>query len=60
MSTLDNSRAIVDALEAVVAAATDHLAQATDKDGRVSVGLMDQHQTVVYDVATVASTVATS
>ena len=57
MSTLDNARAIVDALEAVVAAATDHLAQASEKDGRVSVGLMDQHQTVVYDVATVASTV---
>jgi (2S)-methylsuccinyl-CoA dehydrogenase len=57
VSTLDNARAIVDALEAVVGAATDHLAQATEKDGRVSVSAMDEHQTVVYDVATVASTV---
>lgn len=57
MSTLDHARAIVDALEAVVAAATDHLARASEKDGRVAVELMDQRQTVVYDVATVASTV---
>ena len=57
MSTLDSARAIVDALEAVIGAATDHLAHATEKDGRVSVSLMDQHQTVVYDVATMASTV---
>ena len=57
MSTLDSARAIVDALEAVVGGATDHLARASEKDGRVSVSVMDQHQTVVYDVATIASTV---
>ena len=57
MSHLDSARTIVDALEAVTGAATEHLAHATEKDGRVSVSLMDQHQTVVYDVATMASTV---
>jgi (2S)-methylsuccinyl-CoA dehydrogenase len=57
VSHLDHARAIVDALEAVVAATTDHLAQGAEKDGRVSVDLMDEHQTVTYDMATIASTV---
>ena len=57
MSTLDHARAIVDALEAVVDATADHLARAAEKDGRVSTTLLDEHQTVTYDFATIASTV---
>ncbi len=46
---------IVGALEAAVATASAHLAVQCEKDGRISAQLIDQHQTVAYDLATVAS-----
>ncbi len=57
MSHLDHARIILDALEAVIDATTEHLARASEKDGRVSVSRMDEQQTVMYDMATLASTV---
>ena len=57
MSHLDHARTIVDALQTVVDAAATHLAGTAEKDGRVSTTLLDEHQTVTYDFATVASTV---
>jgi (2S)-methylsuccinyl-CoA dehydrogenase len=57
VSHLDQARAVVDALEAVIGAAIHHLAATGEKDGRISTERMDQNQTVVYDVASVASAV---
>jgi (2S)-methylsuccinyl-CoA dehydrogenase len=58
VSHLDQARTIVEALRTTVERAVAALARETEKDGRVSVSAMDQHQTVVYDLATVASSVA--
>ncbi len=57
MSHLDQARTIVDALGAAIDTAARHLAQATEKDGRISVGKLDEHQTVAYDLAALASAV---
>ena len=57
MSHLDQARAIVTALDAVIDATTRHLAAVSEKDGRISTGLMDERQTVAYDFATMASAV---
>ncbi|HEX9890127.1 MAG TPA: acyl-CoA dehydrogenase family protein, partial [Nitriliruptorales bacterium] len=57
MSHLDHARTIVGALRATVDAAAGHLAAATEKDGLVSVSKMDERQTVLYDLASIASSV---
>lgn len=57
MSHLEQATSVVDALEATIAEATAHLSEACEKDGKISVGLMDERQTVAYDLASVASAV---
>jgi (2S)-methylsuccinyl-CoA dehydrogenase len=58
VSHLDQARTIVTALRSVIDTAAAHLADVTAEDGRVSVTRMDEHQTVLYDLATVASGVS--
>ena len=58
MSHLDHARTLVTALQDVVDTATASLAERCVDDGRVSTSLIDQHQTVAYDLASVASAVA--
>jgi (2S)-methylsuccinyl-CoA dehydrogenase len=58
VSHLDQARTIVEALRTTVDRAVATLAHATEKDGRVSVSKLDEHQTVAYDLATMASSVA--
>jgi (2S)-methylsuccinyl-CoA dehydrogenase len=58
VSHLDHARAIVDAMEAVADRAASHLASACEKDGRVSTSLVDEHQTVAYDLASISSAIA--
>jgi (2S)-methylsuccinyl-CoA dehydrogenase len=57
VSHLEQATSVVDALEATIAEATAHVADACEKDGKISVGLMDERQTVAYDLASVASAV---
>lgn len=54
---LDHARTLIEVLEAVVATATAHLAAVVTVDGRVSTSRIDEHGTVSYDLATLASTV---
>jgi (2S)-methylsuccinyl-CoA dehydrogenase len=58
VSHLDHARTLVAALETVVQRATDHLAVRCEKDGRISTELVDEHQSVAYDLASIASAVA--
>jgi len=55
---LERAATIVRALQGVVDAAAAHLASVTSEDGRISVARMDEHQTVLYDLASVASSVS--
>lgn len=48
---------ILAALDKVVATSSAHLAQVCEKDGRVSVPTMDEHQSVLYDLASIGSSV---
>lgn len=57
MSHLDQARTITAALRDVVDAAARHLAGECEKDGRISVARMDERQSVLYDLATIASSV---
>lgn len=57
MSHLDSARTITEALRSAIDAAADHLASECEQDGRVSVGRMDERQSVLYDLASVASSV---
>jgi (2S)-methylsuccinyl-CoA dehydrogenase len=57
VSHLDQARTIVTALRSAIDAAAAHLAQECEKDGRVSVERMDERQSVLYDLATIASSV---
>ncbi len=57
MSHLDQARTITTALRTAVDAAAAHFADVTEKGGRVSVELMDEHQTALYDMASIASSV---
>ncbi|MDZ7790074.1 MAG: acyl-CoA dehydrogenase family protein [Xanthomonadales bacterium] len=56
-SHLDSARTITEALRSAVDAAAEHFAQVCDKDGRISVSVMDEHQSVLYDLASIASSV---
>ncbi len=58
MSHLKQARAIVEALRSTIDGAVSHLAPQVVEDGRVSTDLMDQRQTVLYDLASLASSVA--
>ncbi|MBW3659058.1 MAG: hypothetical protein KY457_10505, partial [Actinobacteria bacterium] len=58
MSHLEQARTIVRALRGGVDDAVGALARASAADGRISVSKMDEHQTVAYDLATIASAVA--
>ncbi len=54
---IDAATAALDAAGRVVDAASRHLAAASERDGRISVELLDRHQVVAYDLAHVASAV---
>jgi len=57
VSHLDQARTITHALRAAIDTAATHLAAACEKGGRVSVARMDEQQSVLYDLASVASSV---
>ena len=54
---LDHARTIVSALREVVDTASAHLASACAVEGRISAGRIDDHGSVAYDLATLASAV---
>jgi (2S)-methylsuccinyl-CoA dehydrogenase len=58
VSHLDHARTLVVALDDAVATATSHLAAACVADGRISTALIDEQQSVAYDLASVASAAA--
>jgi (2S)-methylsuccinyl-CoA dehydrogenase len=58
VSTLDQARALLAELEAVVERSAAHLAGQCQQDGRISTSLIDEHQTVAYDLASVSAAVA--
>jgi (2S)-methylsuccinyl-CoA dehydrogenase len=58
MEHLDLARAVTSALREVVDAASAELARRCERDGRISTGAMDEHQTAIYDLASVASALA--
>jgi (2S)-methylsuccinyl-CoA dehydrogenase len=58
MSDLEAARGAVDALATLVDTAVAGLAARSEQDGRISVGLLDRHQAVAYDLAHAASAVA--
>lgn len=57
MSHLDDARTITTALRSTIDRATAQLAEACDKGGRISVAAMDERQSVLYDLASIASSV---
>lgn len=57
MPHLDHARTITSTLRRVVDDVAAGLAVQCEKDGRVSVGRMDEHQSVLYDLASIASSV---
>lgn len=57
MSHLDAARTITEALRAAIDTAASHLATECEKGGRVSVAKMDERQSVLYDLASIASSV---
>ena len=58
MHVLDHASRIVGALQQVIDKAAAHLREQTQRDGRVSVHLMDARQVVLYDLTSAASNVA--
>jgi (2S)-methylsuccinyl-CoA dehydrogenase len=54
---LEHATALVEAMQAVTRRAASSLAVRCEKDGRISTGLVDEHQTVAYDLASVSSAV---
>ena len=58
MSHLEHASALVTALQSTVDRAAEHLAVQCEKDGRISAQLVDQHQTVAYDLASVSAATA--
>ncbi len=58
MESLDHARTLVAALRGTVDRTAAHLAGKSAEDGHISTDRMDQHQTVLYDLASVASAVA--
>ncbi len=58
VSHLEHASALVSALQATIDRAAGHLATQCEKDGRISAQLVDQHQTVAYDLASVSAATA--
>lgn len=58
MSHLEHASALVTALQTTIDRAAEHLAVQCEKDGRISAQLVDQHQTVAYDLASVSAATA--
>ena len=58
MSHLEHARTLTTALRGVVDRTAAELAVRCEKDGRISAALIDQQQTVAYDLASVSSAVA--
>ncbi len=58
MEHLDHARALTTAVRAAVETAAADLARRCGQDGRVSTSKLDEHQTVAYDLASVASALA--
>jgi (2S)-methylsuccinyl-CoA dehydrogenase len=54
---LEHAAALVEAMRGVVDRAATDLAVRCEKDGRVSTSLVDDHQTVAYDLASVSAAV---
>jgi (2S)-methylsuccinyl-CoA dehydrogenase len=57
VSHLDHASALVAAMQDVAARAASHLARQCEKDGRISTALVDEHQTVAYDLASSSSAI---
>ncbi len=57
MTHLDQARTITTALRSAIDTSAAHLAAQVEKDGRVSVALMDERQSVLYDLASIASSI---
>jgi (2S)-methylsuccinyl-CoA dehydrogenase len=55
VSKLEQATSLVEAMRAVVETATTSLAARCEVDGRIDVGRLDDHQTVAYDLASIAS-----
>jgi (2S)-methylsuccinyl-CoA dehydrogenase len=58
VSQLDHARSLVTAMQDAVDRAAGHLAARCEDGGRISTSRVDEHQTVAYDLASVASAVA--
>jgi len=58
VSHLEHARTLTTALRGVVDRTAAELAVRCEKDGRISAALIDQQQTVAYDLASVSSAVA--
>jgi (2S)-methylsuccinyl-CoA dehydrogenase len=58
VSQLEHARALVTAMQDAVDRAAGHLAVRCEEGGRISTRRVDEHQTVAYDLASVASAVA--
>ncbi len=58
MAHLDHARALTSAVRQAIDTATSSLAARCEQDGRVSTSLIDEHQTLAYDLASVASALA--
>jgi (2S)-methylsuccinyl-CoA dehydrogenase len=58
VSELEHARALVTAMQDAVDRAAGHLAVRCEEGGRISTRRVDEHQTVAYDLASVASAVA--
>jgi (2S)-methylsuccinyl-CoA dehydrogenase len=58
VSQLEHARSLVTAMQDAVDRAAAHLAARCEDGGRISTGLVDEHQTIAYDLASVASAVA--
>jgi (2S)-methylsuccinyl-CoA dehydrogenase len=58
VSQLEHARSLVTAMQEAVDRAAAHLATRCEDGGRISTSRVDEHQTVAYDLASVASAVA--
>jgi (2S)-methylsuccinyl-CoA dehydrogenase len=58
VSQLEHARSLVTAMQEAVDRAAAHLASRCEDGGRISTSKVDEHQTVAYDLASVASAVA--
>jgi len=55
VSQLEQARSLVEAMRSVIDRATTALAERCEVDGRIDVGRIDEHQTIAYDLASIAS-----